>query len=774
MLAAIPVFANQQIVQEVILGSTIDKFVEPVPLFNGNRVDGTKKLDVTAVEYQQKLLPTSFYKKLPSSVDYKNVLTGETLFTINPRKGTYQWGYKIQAGKKVFGPSFPANTIEVKRHKRSKINFYNDLYPFEDMYARKLKGPLLQKFLTTDLSFQWANPLNWPQYGQGFDTYDPVLYPFGTGLPQGNSAIYEGPQPLVPHMHGAETPSFSDGDPNSWYTPDEKYVGESYVTNKYIYPNTQPATTLWFHDHTLGEIRTNVFAGLAGFYFVRGEPETSVQPPLPGGDYEIELAIADRQFDTNGQLFFPDGNPYTAGLNGPPGNPVLNAYAIPEFFGDVILVNGKSWPYLEVEPRRYRFRLLNACNARMLSLYLTQEESDFVPDIWQIGTDGGLLDTPVNIQSFVPFTYNPSDLCPPESPNLGPVFEDPRLFFAPGERMDIIIDFSGYQGKVLTLNNDCPAPFPGGGTELDPDVEGLIMQFRVVKPLTSYDTSFNPALPGATLRSGDDAIVRFVTPEGNLAPEVSPDLTRSLVLIEQEDPYSTSPVVVMLNNTTYDGLNPYNNQPVEDSRPFNKRSVYVTELPQVGSTEIWEIINMTPDAHPIHLHLVQFQLQNRQAYYVGNTVPPFSCPNSYRDLYEALWDNYPDRPDTVPPGTVYGYGSPFPYLSTPKLGGNPDVTPYLLGSIIAPDPNEYGWKDTIKVFPGTVTRLVVRWAPQQIPVDDIVAGENRFKFDPTATLGEHDCFGYPGGSGYVWHCHILDHEDNMMMRPLEVRKHSQR
>ncbi len=516
-LTSCPLFANQQVMQEVLPGSSIEKFVEPVPVFNGNRADGTKKLKISAEEFQQKLLPTSFYKKLPSSVTYKSVLTGEPLFTINPRKGTYQWGYKICQGKKVFGPSYPAHTIEVKRGKRTKVTYNNCLHPFTDMHDKKLKGPLMQKFLTQDLSFQWANPLNWPQFGQGFDTYDPVLYPFGTGMPQGNPALYEGPQPMVPHLHGGETPSFSDGDPNSWFTPHEKLKGESYVTNKYIYPNSQESTTLWYHDHVLGEVRTNVLAGLAGFYFVRGEPEASVTPPLPADDYEIELLIADRQFDTNGQIFFPDGNPLTAGLNGPPGNPFINPYAIPEFFGDVILVNGKSWPYLEVEPRRYRFRFLNGCNARMLALFLTSDNSETVPDIWQIGTDGGLLDTPVNISSFVPYTYNPSDLCPPEDPDLGPVFTEPRLFFASAERMDVIIDFTGYAGKVFTLNNDCPAPFPGGGTELDPDVEGLVMQFRVTKPLTSVDTSFNPAIPGATLRSGDDAIVRFVTPVAMLS-----------------------------------------------------------------------------------------------------------------------------------------------------------------------------------------------------------------------------------------------------------------
>lgn len=772
-----PSLANQQIQQYVVSGKDIPKFVEPLTTFSGDRADGSGKVVISAEEFQQKILPNEFYQNLPDSVTYKSVETGDAVFTINPRKGTYMWGYKINDGKKTFGPSYPASTIEVQRFHRTEAKYLNHLFRFKDLKGRLLKGPLLQKFLTTDLSFEWANPLDWPQFGQGFDTYDPVTYPYGTGMPQGNPAIYEGPQPMVVHLHGTEAPSYADGDPDSWWTPHKKYRGPSFVTNQVIYPNAQPATTLWFHDHVLGETRLNVFAGQAGFYFIRGEPESSVSPPLPRGEFEVELLISDRQFDTNGQLFFPDGNPLTAGLNGPPGNPDINPYAIPEFFGDVMCVNGRSWPYLEVEPKRYRFRFLNSCNARFLALYLTSKHQPKheVPDMWQIGTDGGLLDKPVNISSFIPYTYNTSDQCPPEDPDLGPVFDAPRLFFAPGERMDVIIDFTGFEGKTFTLHNDAPAPFPGGGTELEPGIEGSVMQFRVTKAISSKDISFNPAAEDATLRKGDKKIVRFVNGKGGLAKGVKPDLTRSLVLIEQEDPYSTAPVVVLCNNTSYNGRNPYNNQPVPDSVPYNNGSIFVTEIPQVGSTEIWELINLTPDAHPIHIHLIQFQLINRQPFFYGNTVPPFTCAGSYRDLYETLWNKYPNRPTTVPPGTVYAYGPPLPYLSTKKLGGNPDVTPFLIGDPVAPDPNEFGWKDTIKIFPGTVTRLAVRWAPQDIPVDGVKAGENRFPFDPTAGLDvKKDTFGYPGGSGYVWHCHIVDHEDNMMMRPFKLSNQSQK
>lgn len=745
--------ANQQVIQDVLDGSEIPKFVEPLPTFNGKRVDGTKHLKVIAEEFQQRILPASFYEALPNSIKYKSVATGKTVALINPRKGTYVWGYKINDGKKTFGPSFPAHTIVAKQGVKTNVKYVNHLLPFTDKKYRTLPGPLLQKFLTVDLSLDWANPLNYPNFLQGTDP--------STGLPLGNPGFYGGPQPMTVHLHGSETPSFADGDPDAWFTPHKKIKGTAFVTNKFTYPNTQPATTLWFHDHVGGETRLNLHAGQAGFYFLRGEPESSVKPPLPRGKQEIELLIMDRQFDTNGQIYFPDGNPSNAGLNGDPGNPTIHPYAIPEFFGDVICVNGKSWPYLEVEPRRYRFRMLDASNARMYAMQLADElgntSGPTVPNIWQIGSDGGLFDKPVSINSFVPFTWNPEDTT--ATPYGSPVYDSPRLFISPAERMDLIIDFTSFEGKVFTLTNDAPGPFPGGDTPLDAN-ERLIMQFRVTKPLSSEDKSFNPAVPGATLRSGNQQVIRLADGNGGLAPGVVPNLTRSLVLIEQEDPDTGEPITVLLNNTHYNGLNPFTNKPIADSVPYVKGTVYVTEIPQVGSTEIWEIINLTADAHPIHIHLIQFQVLNRQIF----SSPP-AAPSYVANAYTPAWG---------PGGIIFGGGSPFPYLSTSKLGGNPNVAPFQIGGVIPPDPNEAYWKDTIKMFPGTVTRLVVRWAPQTIPVEKVSAGQNKFAFDPTARMGvKNDGFGYPGGPGYVWHCHISDHEDNDMMRPFEVSNSAQ-
>jgi FtsP/CotA-like multicopper oxidase with cupredoxin domain len=177
-------------------------------------------------------------------------------------------------------------------------------------------------------------------------------------------------------------------------------------------------------------------------------------------------------------------------------------------------------------------------------------------------------------------------------------------------------------------------------------------------------------------------------------------------------------------------------QPIADSVP-DGRGNHLTELPRVGSTELWEIINMTADAHPIHLHLVQFQLLNRQAFNVAN----------YRKLYDSVFPNGTFAPADGPPlryGTANAAGA---------VGGNPDPKPFLQGPILPPKPEEGGRKDTVKMFPGQVTRIAVRFAPQDRLAGSTSPGNNYYPFDPT------------NGPGYVWHCHILDHEDNEMMRP---------
>ncbi len=396
----------------------------------------------------------------------------------------------------------------------------------------------------------------------------------------------------VAHLHGGHVLPEDDGNPNDWFLPGNFKV--------FHYPNSQRATTLWYHDHALGITRLNVYAGLAGFYLIRDAQEDSLN--LPRGAFEIPLVIQDRIFDKNGQLFYPD-----SGQSAPPPVPPI---WVPEFFGDTMLVNGKVWPYLEVEPRKYRFRFLNGCNARFLNLKLPSG-----PSFYLIGNDGGFLPTPVTLT---------------------------EILLAPAERADMILDFSNYAGKVLVLGNDAPAPFPDGGDIVPYE----IMQFRVTRPLSSEDTSAMPTKLPAIPDLPRESMVRDMT-------------------LEEFTDANDNPTVLLL-----------------EGKHFNDP---VTTKPRLNTSEIWRLINLTGDTHPIHLHLVQFQVLDRQ---------PFDV-----NFYNAT--------------------------KKIKFSGPP----------VRPAPNELGRKDTVRANPGEITRI-------------------------------KSYFDIPGR--YVWHCHILEHEDNDMMRPYQV------
>jgi spore coat protein A len=413
----------------------------------------------------------------------------------------------------------------------------------------------------------------------------------------------------VPHLHGSRTRSESDGLPEKWFA--------SGKSARYHYPNDQQAATLWYHDHALGITRLNVYAGLSGFYLLRDAHELSMN--LPSGDYEIPLVIHDRLLDDKGQLTYSasweDGSPVPPGVWGP------------EFFGDLPVVNGSVYPHCDVEPCRYRLRVLNGSNSRFFNLYLNlaQHPTD-IPSLvrfHQIGTDGGFLSKPVAIE---------------------------KLLLGPAERADLIVDFSGLEGKVITLSNSASAPFPGWDliTPIHPPLYEL-MQFRVTLPASRKGKSFG--MPA-------ERALPTLDPAASVA-------TRNFVLSERVDKQGRS-LGLQINGKGYDDP--------------------VTETPKLGSIEQWRFINTTDDAHPMHLHLVQFQILHRQGFNLGNFVLN---------------------------GKLEFVGSPRP-----------------------PAANEAGWKDTAVVNPGETLTIIVR-------------------FD-----------GYTGR--YVYHCHMLEHEDNDMMRPYEV------
>jgi spore coat protein A len=428
----------------------------------------------------------------------------------------------------------------------------------------------------------------------------------------------------VAHLHGACALPDDDGYPDAWFTAHGEH-GPEFNPRPSAYPNCQPSTTLWYHDHALGITRLNVYAGLAGFYLIRDEAEKALN--LPQGEFEIPLMLQDRLFHRDGSLYYPKV------VNGPKEHPIW----IQEFYGDVNCVNGKATPFLEVEPRKYRFRILNAANSRFYHLRLfnadatgkiTTQSFD-VPAFQQIGTDGGLLPAPLELR---------------------------YLLLGPAERFDVVIDFSAYEGKCFSLVNDAPAPYTMGGQYLAEDV----MLFKVTKPLSGKDTSVVP-----------EALVPFEA----LSPTYA-TRERLLLVSEKERPSDGYVIIGLLGNARW-------HEPI-------------TEDPKAGSTEIWSFINITGDVHPLHVHLVQFQVLNRQAFDVAT------------------------------------------YQQTGKL--------VFTGKPMAPEGNERpARKDTIKSYPGYVTRVIMRFdLPHGAPV----------------TPGQELL--------YVWHCHILEHEDNEMMRPYKV------
>ena len=471
--------------------------------------------------------------------------------------------------------------------------------------------------------------------------------------------------PAVTHLHGGHTESSSDGLPEAWFTQNFNEVGQYFVKQTYTYSNDQEAATIWYHDHALGITRLNVYAGLAGFYLLEDNNERmlTVNGVLPKQKHDIEIAIQDRMFDSQGQLFWPayPGDPaYADFINGegadldrfdardgfdhfPGGGPT----ALAEFFGNFIVVNGTIWPYLDVEPRPYRFRLLNGSDSRFYVLRFEGEEP-----FLQIGTDDGLLPLAVQLTELV---------------------------LAPGERAEIVVDFAvvgGMNNSIKLLNFGPDEPYGGGepGSDFDPAdpaTTGQIMQFNVNKRL-----KVNKGLPIPSVEEGTR-----LRPDLPVYTDGEIDTKRQLILFEGADEYGRlMPMLGTLANGSLTWSDP------------------ITENPGLNDLEEWEVYNATGDAHPIHLHLVSFMIKNRQAF----------------DGVVAEKDQTSHAGEEI-------------------TGGQLTINSY--GATRDAEDNEKGWKDTAIMLPGEITRVIAR-------------------------------FDRPGR--YVWHCHILSHEDHEMMRPFHV------
>jgi FtsP/CotA-like multicopper oxidase with cupredoxin domain len=554
------------------------------------------------------------------------------------------WGY----GESQASATFPGKTFEARTGSPVEVQWTNGLVDGS--------GNPVSHLLPVDKSLHWAYALH------GYEGY----------------SIANDGVPIVPHLHGGHTESESDGNPEYFWSPGEMVTGPRFVKSLYRYDNDQEAGTLWYHDHALGITRLNVYAGLAGFYILRDDDGDSDEPKnplgLPAYPYETALAIQDRIFDTDGQLFYPafPGDPFWGDFitgEGLEDDAVPQPSALAEFFGDHILVNGVIWPKMDVEPRHYRVRLLNGSDSRFYVFRLrvadaTGESPTGSPiPFYQIGTDDGLLTHPVQLT---------------------------ELILGPGERADLILDFTNQpMGTQIIMENLGPdAPYGGDyGAALSPEdvfpgreqSTALIMRFDVTQPLNrKIKDRFNP---NRKLRREGDFVVG-----GQVAR------TRKLALFEGQDEYGRLQPLLGVAEPTAD----VEGVTVDGSLGWFEA---VTENPGVGDTEIWEIYNATGDAHPVHIHLVTFEVLNRESF---TAVP---TPR--------------DQPQ-----------------HNGEVGVGFDLGPITLaGDVRPPEPNERGPKDTVHVLPGEVTRV-------------------KAKFDR------------PGR--YVWHCHILSHEDHEMMRPMHV------
>jgi spore coat protein A len=459
---------------------------------------------------------------------------------------------------------------------------------------------------------------------------------------------YESEQPFpsnvnvwnVVHQHGGFTAPQSDGMPKQSYSPDGIHA-ESYSSldpsrvkpNEaiYAYTNHDRACMLWYHDHGMGMTSVNVYAGLAGLYRIGDRAEQRLG--LPKDEFEIPIILQDRTFNPDGSLA------YTMTLREGEDTPV---------------VNGKAYPFLAVEPRRYRLRVLNASNERFWRLRFDVPQ-DVQPEpqlpFWLIGTDAGFR-APLRMQSFL---------------------------ISSSERYDLIVDFSQMpMGTKITLTNYyAPVHYPGvpgGGPEISE-----VMQFHVTKPLSAADRTTPP---------------EKLKPPAVVPIEPTPHTRRRQWVVYQHQLFTTM---------TFNAV------------PFYAPS---QDFIETGSTEIWEYINPNHDAHPMHVHLVNFQVLNRQ---------PIDAAG-YQADYEK-WISGGRKPEELPVLANYFTGPPTP-----------------------PDPDEaLSKKDTVKAYPEMVTRIIIQ---DFDPPTDPIAGIPGSGTELPAT--------------YIHHCHILEHEDDDLMRPWTI------
>jgi FtsP/CotA-like multicopper oxidase with cupredoxin domain len=626
---------------------------------------------------------------------------------------TRVWGYGQVTGNprnpKVpgLGYTWPGRTFQVRSDEPLEVRWENRLI---DNLGNPLPPIITGKDNTTlgfgdytgrsvvDTSLHWAYSLH------GYTQY----------------SIATDGVPIVPHVHGGHTDFQFDGNPEFFFSPNWAVRGPQWVEKTYMYDNSQPAGTVWYHDHALGITRLNVYAGMAGFYIIRDNDDTGLPGNalgLPAFPYEAAFAIQDKMFKDNGELFYPafPGDPfYEDFITGegailppdvfPGGGPT----GLAEFFGDHMVVNGKIWPKMDVEPRNYRLRFLNGCDSRFLAAQFYEvplDATDFTSatgplPFTVIGSDQGLASSPTTLDT---------------------------LLMETGSRYDVIFNFDSHADRRIIMRN-IGGDDPFGGGLLFPHANGEPRPFPEMDRIMAFDVvkQFYNAVSDVTPNTG------YATP---IVP-ATPTRLRKVALFEGTDEFGRlQPLLGTAEPATDFAGNPVNwpNTPeyvnaglvgqMEGAIAWHSPT---TENPALNGTEEWEIWNVTGDAHPVHLHLVHFEILGRK---------------------EIVWDSATNDEDRVldPAGVTtpapVGDGT---YLVTQPvvqhnglLGNGFRIVNLTYGPVV-PQPAEYvenAPKDMVTALPGQITRI-------------------KATFDK------------PGR--YVWHCHILSHEDHEMMRVMHV------
>ncbi len=647
-------------------------------------LDGQKPPQAVPLEEQLPLPVTPYVATLPIAPTVRPDGSGRLKMVMVPAMAqlhpeltnpTKVWVYRAEESS-LDGLQTPIGpTIEVNQGQTAFVEWKNELFGPDGQWA---KHPV---FAVTNLPAYVSFPNLTPPEAHASKNLP------GRTLGEHDHSAAKLPPWTVVHLHGGRSESNSDGWPENAIYPGQ--------VQRDTYTNNQPGTLLWYHDHAMSFTRLNVYAGLAGFYLIRDPLEKTLNLPCGSHDHELLLLLQDRALtcaddhvnQDADQLLHKTG---TAGQDTIKSRPDVGQSPM-EFFGPLTLVNGAIWPRHTVKKDVYRLRILNGCSARVYRLRFTDDKGKLVQVPMQmIGSDGGLLSKPINL------------------PKKG------ALTLAPAERVDVLVDFSGVSGSV-ELRNFAKAPFDGS----DANARNPQADFLPYKQVMRFDVEGESA--NHCFLNPHQTLLASATPWTPAAAKSAASVERLVALVEDDTGVLQLMECAPLKDKNevhrvWDGSSDLPaTQLALKQRGDNQHLLYcllpsmfsdpVRFLARDGDVEIWKIINISPDTHPVHIHLIQFKLLSRESYSETARVPDLG-----------------------------GYETHILKAPPKKL-----------------DAVETGWKDTIRVNPMELTTIAV-------PFRDYAPG------DIAPESGKN--IGMTGR--YVYHCHIFEHEDHEMMRPYVV------